>query len=64
MIPYIEHLADILTVGDLDVRIKAVNELMKDGKITGLEERVNRSLKDEMKLGKEVSYGEEIRSAS
>ena len=61
MIPYIEHLADILTVGDLDVRMKTVNELMKDGKIIGLEERVNRALKEEMR---EVSYGEEIQSAS
>ena len=36
MLDYIEYLADILTVGDLEERVAVVDELMKDGKITFL----------------------------
>lgn len=43
MFAYIEYLADLLTVGDLEQRKAVVMELMKDGKITGLEDRVNRA---------------------
>ena len=47
MFAYIEYLADILTVGDLKQREAVVIELMKDGRITGLEDRVNRAHKKE-----------------
>ena len=63
MQPLIEYLADILTVGDLEQRKAVVMELMNDGKITGLEERVNRALK-EKKQEKEVPYDEKTKSAS
>ena len=43
MFAYIEYLADLLTVGDLEQRKAVVMELMQDGKITGLEDRVNRA---------------------
>lgn len=39
---YIEYLADILTVGDLELRVMTTKELLKDGKITELEKRLNR----------------------
>ena len=47
MFAYIEYLADLLTVGDLEQRKAVVMELMKDGKITGLEDRVNRVREEE-----------------
>ena len=34
---YIEYLADILTVGDLEERVAVVDELMKEGKIAFLQ---------------------------
>lgn len=43
MFAYIEYLADLLTVGDLEQRKAVVMELMQDGKITGLEDCVNRA---------------------
>lgn len=39
---YIEYLADILTVSDLELRVTTTKELLKDGKITELEKRLNR----------------------
>ena len=39
---YIEYLADILTVGDLELRVITTKELFKDGKITELEKRLDR----------------------
>mgnify|MGYP006922405531 CR=1 FL=1 len=33
MLDYIEYLADVLTVGDLEERVAVVDELMKEGKI-------------------------------
>ena len=36
MIDYIEYLADVLTVGDLEERVAVVDELMKEGKIAFL----------------------------
>ena len=36
MIDYIEYLADILTVGDLEERVAVVDELMKESKIAFL----------------------------
>ena len=39
---YTEYLADILTVGDLELRVITTKELLKDGKITELEKRLDR----------------------
>lgn len=47
MLDYIEYLADLLTIGDLNQREAVVVELMKEGKITGLEDRVNRAHEEE-----------------
>ncbi len=45
MIDYIEYLADILTVGDLEERVAVVDELMKNGKITFLQDYTTRKKK-------------------
>lgn len=42
MLEYIENLADILTFAELEVRVKTVDMLNKDGTISSLEERLNR----------------------
>ena len=47
MLDHIEYLADLLTVGDLEQRKAAVAELMKDGRITGLEDYVKRNREGE-----------------
>ncbi len=47
MLSYIEYLADLLKVGDLEQRKAVVIELMKDGMITRLEDRVNRTHEEE-----------------
>ena len=60
MFDYIEYLADLSTVGDLDQREAVVAELMKEGKIIGLEDRVNRAREEERRL----DYAEEIYAAS
>lgn len=52
MLDYVEYLADILTFADLEVRVKAVDMLINNGTISGLEERLNR-------LKKEVDSHEE-----
>ena len=44
---YIEYLADILTVGELEERVKAVEILLKDGKMQELEARMERIEKEE-----------------
>ena len=44
---YIEYLADILTVGELEERVKAVEILLKDGKMQELEARLERIGKEE-----------------
>lgn len=46
MLDYVEHLADILAVGELEHRVKAVQMLLSDGTITRLEERLNRLKKE------------------
>ena len=48
MIDYIEYLADVLTVGDLEERVSLVDELMKSGKITFLKEYTARKKKEGM----------------
>ena len=53
MLDYIEYLADILTVGNLEERVAVVDELMKEGKIAFLGDYVARKRKEG------VSHGEE-----
>ena len=53
MLDYIEYLADILTVGDLEERVAVVDELMKEGKITFLRDYVARKRKEGLSHGEE-----------
>ena len=46
MFDYIEDLADILTFAELEVRVKTVDMLQKDGMIDRLEERLKRTEKE------------------
>ena len=46
MLDYIEHLTDILTFAELEVRVKTVDMLQKDGIIDQLEERLKRLAKE------------------
>ena len=46
MLDYIEDLADILTFAELEVRVKTVDMLQKDGMIDRLEERLKRRAKE------------------
>lgn len=56
MLEYIEYLTDILTFAELEVRIKAVDMLRKEGTIDGLEERLKR-LKKEVATRNETEIG-------
>ena len=40
---YIEYMADVLTVGDLEERVALVDKLMQDGKIAFLQEYITRN---------------------
>ena len=60
MLAYIEYLADLLTVGDLEQRKAVVMELMKDGKVTSLEDRISRAREEERRL----KNAKEINAAS
>ena len=53
MIDYIEYLADVLTVGDLEERVAVVDELMKEGKIAFLGDYVARKRKEGASRGGE-----------
>ena len=53
MLDYIEYLADILTVGDLEERVAVVDELIKDGKITFLQDYIARKKKEVAQHGEE-----------
>ena len=53
MLDYIEYLADILTVGNLEERVAVVDELMKEGKIAFLRDYVVRKRKEGMSHGEE-----------
>ena len=53
MLDYIEYLADILTVGDLEERVAVVDELMKEGKIAFLRDYVARKRKEGLSNGEE-----------
>ena len=46
MLDYIEDLADILTFAELEIRVKTVDMLQKDGMINRLEERLKRTAKE------------------
>ena len=46
MLDYIEDLTDILTFAELEVRVKTVDMLQKDGMINQLEERLKRTAKE------------------
>ena len=46
MLDYIEDLADILTFAELEVRVKTVDMLQKDGMIDRMEERLKRTEKE------------------
>ena len=50
---YIEYMADVLTVGDLEERVALVDELMKEGKITFLQEYTARKKKEVAHRGEE-----------
>ena len=53
MIDYIEYLADILTVGDLEERVAVVDELMKESKIAFLRNYEARKRKEGLSHGEE-----------
>ena len=53
MLDYIEYLADILTVGNLEERVAVVEELMKEGKIAFLGDYVARKRKEGASRGEE-----------
>ena len=57
MLDYVEYLADILT---LELRTATVKDLMKDGMIGGLEEKVRRDCAKERRI---TGYGENERIA-
>lgn len=48
MLDYVEYLADLLIVAELEQRVKIVEMLNKDGLIAGLEERLERLKKEEV----------------
>ena len=49
MLDYIEYMADILTVGDLEERVAVVDELMKDDRITFLQDYTTRKKKEDVR---------------
>ena len=53
MLDYIEYMADVLTVGDLEERVALVDKLMKDGKITFLQEYTAQKKKEVAHRGEE-----------
>ena len=53
MLDYIEYLADLLTVGDLEERVSVVDELMKDDRITFLQDYTTRKKKEVAQHGEE-----------
>ena len=53
MLDYIEYLADILTVGNLEERVAVVDELIKEGKIAFLQDYVARKRKEGLAHGEE-----------
>ena len=53
MLDYIEYLADILTVGNLEERVAVVDELMKEGKSAFLRDYVARKRKEGLSHGEE-----------
>ena len=51
---YIEYMADVLTVGDLEERVALVDKLMQDGKIAFLQEYTARKKKEVAHHGEET----------
>ena len=51
MLDYIEYLADIMTVGNLEDRVSVVDELMKEGKIAFLQDYLARKRKEGLPHG-------------
>ena len=51
MLDYIEYLADIMTVGNLEDRVSVVDELMKEGKIAFLQDYLARKRKEGLPRG-------------
>ena len=49
----IEYMADVLTVGDLEERVALVDELMKDDRITFLQDYTTRKKKEVAQHGEE-----------
>lgn len=49
----LHRMADVLTVGDLEERVALVDELMKEGKITFLQEYITRKKKEVAHHGEE-----------
>ena len=49
LIGNIEYMADVLTVGDLEERVALVDELMKNGKITFLQDYTARKKKEDVR---------------
>ena len=50
---HIEYMADVLTVGELEQRVAVVDKLMKEGKITFLQEYITRKKKEVAHHGEE-----------
>ncbi len=50
---YIEYMADMLTVGDLEERVAVVDKLMKESKIAFLQEYMARKRKEGAHHGEE-----------
>ena len=50
---YIEYMADVLTVGELEERVALVDKLMQDGKIAFLQEYITRKKKEVAHHGEE-----------
>ena len=50
---YIEYMADVLTVGELEERVALVDKLMQDGKIAFLQEYITRKKKEVAHRGEE-----------
>ena len=53
MLCHIEYMADILTVGNLEERVAVVDELMKDDRITFLQDYTTRKKKEVAQHGEE-----------
>lgn len=53
MLCHIEYMADVLTEGNLEERVAMVDELMRDGKIVLLKDRIAQMKREVVHHGKE-----------